>query len=360
MSRLLKWLKKKRFWFAVIGLAVIAFIAAHMLNAMNREIEVQVAVVETGKIIEQIYANGKLEPAETTRVYAPASGVVEEVKVKPGDTVEEGQVLLTLDMKQVRDQLEKERINLELVEAERLAARKQHFERFRQARLANPDAEPEELDLTAYDLRIRAIQLTIESLEKQLANRQVLAPAGGVVTKFAVNAGQMLAEGSEVAVIADVNRLKVVAHLNELDAGKAEPGMKAVVTGEAFSGRYEGSISYLAPVAEAIDPSSRDAAVEMEVILDQTSPELRPGYNVTVELEIPDQDRLLAPIEAVRYDGEQSYVYKVQGDVAVKVPVTTGKEGDELIELVTGAAEGDRVVVAGGERLRDGARVKVK
>lgn len=350
--------KRKRFWFAVIGLAIIAFVAVNMLRAMNQEPEVKVAAVETAQIIERIYANGKLEPERTARVYAPASGLVEEVKVKPGDAVEEGQVLLTLNMEQVRDQLEKERINLQLAEAERQAARKQQVENFRQARLENPNAEPE-LDLTTYDLRIRSIQLTIESLEKRLANRQVTAPAGGVVTRLAVHEGQMLAEGGEIATIVDVSRLKVAARLNELDAGKARPGMKAVVTGEAFADRYEGIITYLAPVAEANDSASRDAAVEMEVSLDQASPELRPGYNVTVEIEIPDKERLLVPIDAVRYDGEQAYVFVVRDDVAVKARVTTGKEGDEQIELLSGAAPGDLVVVEGGG-LRDGFRVKVK
>jgi RND family efflux transporter MFP subunit len=352
-------LKKKWFWGAVAGLAVIAIVAAN-LNAMNREVAVKVAAVQTGTIVEQIYANGKLEPEQTTAVYAPASGLVEAVEVKAGDTVKKGQILLALNMEQVRDQLEKERINLQLIEAERLAARKQHFERFRQALLENPDAKPEELDLAVYDLRIRSTQLTIQSLEKQLANRQVPAPADGVVISLAAKAGQMLAEGGEIATIADVSRLKVNAYLNELDAGKAAQGMKAVVTGEAFSGRYEGSISYLAPVAEVSDPASKDTAVKMEVTLNQGSPELRPGYNVTVELEIPDKERLLVPIEAVRYDGEQAYVFKVQDEVAVKAQVTTGKEGDDLIELVTGAAPGDLVVVEGGDKLRDGARVKVK
>ena len=352
-------MKKKWFWGVVAGLAVIALIAAN-LNAFGGEAEVKVAAVQTGKIVEQIYANGKLEPERTTPVYAPASGMVEAVEVKPGDTVRKGQVLLTLNMEQVRDQLERERINLQLAEAERRAVRKQHYESYRQARLEYPDIEPEEPDLEVYDLRIRSIRLTIESLEKQLANRQVQAPADGVVISLAAGAGQMLAEGSEIAVIADVSRLKAVAHLNELDAGKAAPGMKAVVTGEAFPGRYEGSVTYLAPVAKPSDPSSRETAVEMEVRLNESSPELRPGYNVTVEMEIPDKERLLAPLEAVRYDGEQAYVFKVQDGVAVKVQVTTGKEGDDQIELVSGVAAGDLVVVEGGDRLNDGDKVKVK
>lgn len=352
-------LKKKWFWGAVVGLAVIALVIANMIG-LNRAAEVKVAAVEMGKIVEQIYTNGKLEPGQTTSVYAPGSGVIEEVKVKSGATVKKGQVLLTLSMEQVREQLEKERINLQLTEAERLAAKKQHFESFKQARLENPDLEPEELDLTTYDLRIRSSELTIQSLEKQLANQKVLAPADGVVTSLTVNAGQMLAEGSEIATIADVSKLKVSAYLNELDAGKAEQGMKAVVTGEAFSNSYEGSISYLAPTAGLADPTSKDTSVEMEVSLNQVSSELRPGYNVTVEMEIPDKERLLVPIDAVQYDGEQAYVFKVQDSVAVKVPVTTGKEGEAQIELVSGVAAGDLVVVEGGDKLQDGAKVKVK
>lgn len=351
--------KKKWFWGALVGLAVIVLVVANMMG-LNRAAEVKTAEVKMGKIVEQIFTNGKLEPGQKTSVYAPASGVVETVKVKQGDTVKKGQVLLTLGMEQVKDQLEKERINLQLTEAERLAAKKQHFESFKQAYSENPDQEPAELDLTAYDLRIRSSQLTIESLEKQLANQQVLAPADGVVTSLSANAGQMLAEGGEIAAIADVSRLKVTAYLNELDAGKAAQGMKAAVTGEAFADSYDGTISYLAPTAGLPDPTSKDTSVEMEVSLDQVSPELRPGYNVTVEMEIPDKERLLVPIDAVQYDGEQAIVFKVQDGVAVKTQVTTGKESEDQIELVTGAAAGDLVVVQGGDKLQDGAKVKVK
>ncbi|WP_232729808.1 efflux RND transporter periplasmic adaptor subunit [Paenibacillus phocaensis] len=351
--------KKKWFWGALVGLVVIVLVAAN-LAGLGRAAEVRTAEVNMGKIVEQIFTNGKLEPGQTTTVYAPVSGVVEAVKVKQGDTVKKGQVLLTLSMEQVKDQLEKERINLQMTEAERLAAKKQHFESFKQAQLENPDQEPKELDLTSYDLRIRSSQLTIKSLEKQLVNQQVLAAADGVVTSLTANAGQMLAEGVEIAKIADVSRLRVTALLNELDAGKATQGMKAVVTGEAFADSYDGTISYLAPTAGVSDTTSKDTSVEMKVDLNQVSPELRPGYNVTVEMEIPDQERLLAPIDAVQYDGEQAYVFKVQDGIAVKVLVTTGKEGEDQIELVSGAAAGDQVVVEGGDKLQDGAKVKVK
>lgn len=351
--------KKKWFWGAVIGLVVIVLVLVNLLNS-NGTATVSTAEVIEGTIVEQVYTNGKLEASDTTSVYSPASGVVQSVKVKLGDTVKKGQLLLSLEMDQVKDQLDKEKINLQLAQAERLAAKKQHFESFKQEVSENPDQEMEELDLTSFDLRIRSSELTIESLNKQLANSSVLAPADGVVTSLTAEAGQLLAEGTALATIVDVSGYKVTAYLNELDAGKVSEGMHAVVTGEAFEGAYDGKITYLALTAGLADQTSKDTSVEMTVTLDKVSPDLRAGYNVTVEMEIPDKERLLVPIGAVQYEGEKAFVYKVEEGIATRVEVTTGKESEEQIELVTGVAKGDIIVAEGADTLHDGAKVETK
>lgn len=351
--------KKKWFWGVVIGLVVIVLVLVNLLNT-NGTAKVSTAEVTEGSIVEQVYTNGKLEAGETNSVYSPASGVVQAVEVKLGDTVKKGQQLLSLEMDQVKEQLDKEQINLQLTQAERLAAKKQHFESFKQAVGENPDQEMEELDLTSFDLRIRSSELTIQSLNKQLANSSVLVPADGVITALAAEAGQMLAEGTALATIADVSSYKVTAYLNELDAGKVSEGMQAVVTGEAFEGEYEGKITYLSRTAGLADQTSKDTSVEMTVTLDKVSPELRAGYNVTVEMEIPDKERLLVPINAVQYDGEKAYVYKVEEGIATRVEVTTGKESEDQIELVTGAVSGDVIVTEGADTLHDGAKVETK
>ncbi|WP_246061533.1 efflux RND transporter periplasmic adaptor subunit [Paenibacillus oralis] len=349
--------RKKWFWGALLGLVVIVLVVVNMAS-LNKAAAVKTAEVTEGSIVEQIYTNGTLEPKETADVYAPVNGVVEDVKVKQGDTVKKGQALLTLSMDKVEDQLEQERINLELTEAERLEAKKQHFEDYKKIKNESPDGEVDELDLSSYDLKIRSTRITIASLEKQLADRTVKATADGVVTEIAADPGQLLAEGSKIAALADISGYKAKARLSELDAGKVSQGMKAVVTGESFAGVYEGTIGYLAPVAGKTKADSDDASVEMTVDLTKPSPELRAGYNVTLEIEIPDKTRLLVPIEAVQYEGEQAFVYKVADGKAVKTPITTGKEGEEQIEIVSGAAKGDVVVTEGADSLRDGDKVK--
>ncbi len=352
-------LKRKWFWGLILALIVIGLVLVNLMNT-KRATPVKTAEVVEGTIIEEIYTNGKLEPGKTTEVYSPASGVIGKLNIKLGDSVTKGQVLLNLKMDEIQEQLEKERLNLQLTESERLQAKKQHFEKFKSAMNEDPELEVEELDLTAYDLRIQSSKLTIESMEKKLGNSAVYATVDGVVTGLSVDEGQLIAEGSGIVSISDLSSYKVRAYLNELDAGKAAMGMKAVVTGESIAGTYDGEVTYLAPTAEIADPASKDASVEMTVGLKTASPELRSGYNVTIAMEIPDKPRLLVPITAVQYEGDQAFVFMTEDEKAVQVPVTTGKEGEEQIEIINGAAKGDQVVVEGADSLRDGDKVVIQ
>ncbi|WP_312870092.1 efflux RND transporter periplasmic adaptor subunit [Fontibacillus panacisegetis] len=356
---MLELFKKKWFIGVLLGVVIIVFVLLNFRNAGSAA-TVKTADVTEGKIIEQIYTNGRLEPQETKVVFSPVGGIVQTLHVKEGDSVTKGQPVLKLKLDSIKEQLDKEKLDIELTEAERLAAKKQHFEKFKELMSDNPDQTVEELDLTSYDLRIRRSQLTIASLEKQLSNGTVYASADGIVTEVAVKEGQIMAEGSQVISVADLSSYKVKANLNEMDAGKVVLGMKAKVTGESITDTYEGEVTYLSPTAILSDKTSKDATVGMEITLANKAAELRPGYNVTIEMELPDKDRVLVPITAVKYEAQEVYVFKVEGEKAVKSIVTIGKEGEEQVEIVTGVAKGDKVVVEGAESLRDGDKVKVQ
>lgn len=347
---------------AALGLAILVLVGVNLMN-VNKAAAVQTVEVTEGVITEEVYANGRLEPVDTAQLYAPVSGVVEAVAVKLGDTITEGQELLTLNMDSIQEQLDKELLSLQMVEAERLQAKKQHFESFKQARSQDPNVEPEELDLTSYDLRMKSSELNIESLERQLASSAIKADKGGVITELAVQKGQMIAQGSLIVTIADFSAYQVRSNLNELDAGKVQLGMKAIVTGESFADAFDGQVSYLAPMAQLADATSKDPSVEMLIRLDGISTELKSGYNASISLEIPDKPRLLVPIQAIQYEGDETYLFKVeegQPTKAVKVPVQVGKEGDEQVEIVSGVSKGEKIIIEGTEGLRDGDKVKLQ
>lgn len=350
--------KKKWFWGAMLGLVIIVLVIANMTN-MNRAVSVETTEVFEGLITEQIYTSGKLEPGNSTDIYSPTNGIVEKVEVKQGDAIKKGQVLLTLQIDNVKEQIEKERLSLELIETERMNAKKQHFDRFKQQMIEDPSAEVEELDLSSFDLKIQNSKLTIASLEKRLNNHVVHAKEEGVLTQVLVDPGQMIAEGSQIATIVDLSSYKVKANLNELDAGKVFEGMQATISGDSITESYEGEVAYMSPIAILADQTSKDASVEMTVELSRISPELRPGYNVTIELEVPDKERLLLPLGAVQYEGDKAFVFKIQDGIAVKAEVQTGKENEEYIEIVSGAAKGESVVSEGANLLKDGDKVKL-
>ncbi len=98
--------KKKWVWGVILGLVIIVIVLANLRN-MNRAVTVKAVEVTECKIIEQIYTNGRLEPAETVDIFSPVGGVVQTLNVKVGDAVTKGQPILTLKMDSVNDQLER-------------------------------------------------------------------------------------------------------------------------------------------------------------------------------------------------------------------------------------------------------------
>jgi RND family efflux transporter MFP subunit len=348
-------MKKKVIWGTVLALSVTALAGANIYS-MNKSVDVTLAAVEEGAVTETVYASGKVEAVNVQHYFAPASGVVLKLEVKPGDKVKKGQALYTLRTDELEQQLRMERNNLKMAEAERENARKQN-----EAAGDNPLLPKQEIDLSIYDLKIENAKMSIEALEKKIAAAKVTAAKDGVVTKVDAKEGQMVMDGAAVLTVADLSALQVRANLSELDAGKVKTDLPVSVTGDAFAESYKGKVTYLAPVADLPNPAAKDPVVEMLVTLDSTAPELRPGYNATVEIQLKEEKtHPLAPLEAVQHEGDNAYVYKVENGKAVKVSVKTGKEDEEHVEILEGLSAGDEIIASIPDGLKAGKKVNVQ
>lgn len=350
---------KKWIWLTVIVLVGGAIFSLYFMS-MNQPVEVALGKISQQSMAEKIYVSGKLEARETTALYSDVNALVKQVMVKTGDQVKKGQVLLTLNVDSLKQQLETERINLEITEAERFAAKRDHFNQTKKQRLEQADAKIEPLNLEQFDLRIKNHNVSIRALLKKLEKDQILANADGTVTELAVNSGQMINEGMQILKVADLTSYQVVANINEIDAGKVKLGMAVDISGESFEEIYKGKVVKMSPIAVVTDPAYKDAFVATTIALDSTSAELRSGYNVNIELEVPDQPRIVAPLAAVVQSEGKSYVYKISEDKAVKVEVQTGKENDEYYEIVSGVGAGEQIVIEGAEQLDDGVKVAAR
>ncbi len=345
-------------WGAALVLVVAGLVYVNVMR-MGISQEVTLAKAEEGEISESVFANGRIQPADETELYTNVDGKVKEVFVKVGDTVARGDVVMSYDTSDWERQIELERNRIEIEKLQRQIDRKRNYDAAKQG---EKDAEQilalESDAQKLHELQIRGTENTIAQLREKIAQSVVKADSDGVVTKLNVTEGQTVPSGFMAAVFADVSSLKVSAALNELDAGKVQAGMKAIVTGDAFDDRLDGELTYIAPEAAPAGPESQDFQVGIEVTLAKGDLDIIPGLAAMIEFVLPGEKRVLVPIDAVVYRNQEAFVYKAEDGKAVQVAVKTGKDNGERVEILEGLKAGEEVISPLPEGLRDGKKVK--
>jgi len=288
---------------------------------------------------------GSVEAGRIAQLASPVEGPVLGVSVGEGDLVKSGQVLLGLGhtegatalVDSLREDLKKEEDNLD--RTRRLVA---------SGALAG-----EQLDIAAANMaRIRA-QLT--KAQETTRDYAVRAPWAGVVSKMRVRDGDFVAPRAPLAEIYDPASLIVRLSAPEQEAVHLEPGMQAEVELDAYPGeRFSAHISRLYPY---LDNHTRSRIVEITFA---QAPVLLPGMFARARIvreTIADAITVPAYSLVTAAGGMEAFV--VQDGKAVRRKVETGSEVNGRVRILTGLVEGDRLIVAGQEKLKDGAAVKV-
>jgi len=359
-------MRKKWVWLLALVLVVGGLAAVNAMK-LGSKVTVELRAAEPGVIAESVFANGRFAPALERTVYAERSARVHAVFVKPGDTVQAGDPLFEYDADDWIRRLTEAETQLEIANRQRDIERKRSFEA---ARAQTDPAEAEKLieaEESARQLhhyQTASLQNEIALLQQYIGERTVFAEGNGVVTEVSLDAGARAQEGMEALRLADVSQLVVKASLIELDAGKVKPGMKAVVTGDAFEESFEAELTYVSPVARPASPDGLDYEVEIEATLPRgaVAPDVaKPGFAATLEFALPGEERALVPLGAVQYAGPDTYVYGVSPDgVATRVSVSVGKDDGERIEILSGLAAGDEYVFPVPPELREGDAVEAR
>lgn len=356
---------KKWIWFSLLIIAVGGLAAVNVLN-MGSTKAVTTASAERGVLSESVYANGRLQPAAEHTVYTEVSGKVAEVHVREGDRVQAGDALLTYDTEEWELQLEEERNQAAIARLQREVDRKRSFELVRgqtDAEEADKVRADEESAQRLYELQLASTERNMALLQERIRERTVVSPTDGVVTAVAVQEGAAVPAGYESVRLADVSRLVVEAALNELDAGKVEAGMDAVVTGDAFEEQFGGKLTYMAPIAQPVGADGYDYEVPIKVEVAGDAAELgklKPGFAATLEFQLSGAEQVLVPLRAVGYSGQDAYVYTIADGAAVRTAVTVGKDDGEWIEILSGLQAGDPIIHPIPDGLREGDPVKVE
>ena len=189
------------------------------------------------------------------------------------------------------------------------------------------------------------------------------APGGGapVQTVGPVTEGMPVAPGTPLATIVDTSVLSLVAEVDETDVFLVRPGIKAVAELDAVpGGQYAATVAAvdLSPTASARGGVSYRVRLSLAggtLATGEPAPRPRPGMSAVVDLRVRTaSDAVTVPASAVVRDGDRDAVWVQDGRVAHRRTVTVGTQGEDAVEVTDGVREGERVVVRGADRLREG------
>lgn len=329
--------------------------------SQDERIPVSVQTVTSETIMETISAVGTVEAWHDVTVSAEGAGRTIAIYADEGDPVSKGTMMVKLDDERTRLSVEQAEAQLAMARANYRKAiqdLKRNEEVFNSKGISASQMEGIRLGAETAEASLRLAETGLKMAQKQLRDTEVRSPLDGEVAVRHVDIGEMVSPGMPVATVIDIRRVRVQLSVSEEEIVQVKKGQRVVLHTDAYpERRFEGILSYVGLKA---DPLSRSFPVEVRVINDLEAP-LRPGMITRVDIQVKEhRNVLLIPRDAVLDRNDRSIAYVLNTDTAMERMLILGRRWDELVVVREGLNEGEQLIVAGGERLNDGSRVKLE
>jgi multidrug efflux system membrane fusion protein len=316
----------------------------------------------------RLEALGTVTPLAVATVHPQVSGVLTDVFYKEGQQVKRGELLATIDPRPFQIALDQANGNLERDQAQLLSA-KVTLDRddalLKQKLIAQQNVDTQLATVQQLQGAVVTDRAGVGAAQLNLSYSKITAPIDGRVGLRTVDVGNYVATTGAVgiATITTVTPIDVVFTLpadtvtkiqQRLGAGATLPTTVLDRTRTTVLG--QGTFLTL---DNQIDPTTGTIRAKARFANEDAG--LFPSQFVNVQLQVDViHDAVTVPAAAIRHGPSGDYVYVVDSEqVATMRPVTVGPASDEAISIATGLAAGDRVVTEGGDRLTDGARVRL-
>lgn len=323
----------------------------------KQDTPLQLATVTVQTVQEEVALPAKVQadPERVVHIYAPVSGRMASLRVRPGDSVTEGQVIAMIqssDAAGARSDYEKAKIEAaRTAQAEKRGALLLQHEVMSQKDYEDIKAQSEigRTDLQRAEQRLRMLGLTSTTASDEVA---VKAPRSGVVLEISAANGELsksLDSANAIATVADLSTVWIVGDLYEKDLSVATRGTPAKITVAALPDRsWSGTISN---VSDFLDPNTR--TLKTRVVLPNPEHTLKPEMFATIHLVGPKQNLMTVPTTAVLHEGSGTFVMVSKPDGSYeKRSVTIKSSKADTTEIASGLRPGETIVTSGAELLR--------
>lgn len=367
--------RKKAIAAGVVGGVVLAAgIAWAVLTSTSsqpaEEAPLQTIPLMREEFSESVQATGTAQPLTSVVVTPEADGVIASVDVALDDAVAEGQVLLTIRNDELDRAVKQAELDLRTKRAENDAVQKAYNELYYAAREEGTDetwdaANAKLIELETSRLNLEIAQDAYDDAVATAAGRTVKAPASGsvvalnAVTGASVGTGGTTSSGAEgggsgpLVQIADLSQMTVKVQVNEVDISRIAVGQAARVTFSALPGTMlDAQVTRISTTATA-DPYGGSGGVvtyDVELLIPEPAPELKPGMTASVEILMQSvPDALTVPVSALMTDDGVSYYVYVMSDPETEAverrDVSVPAQSDTTAVIEGDVSEGDLVVL---------------
>lgn len=328
--------------------------------SQGKIVEVEGARVARRDISPVITLSANLEAVWTAEISPKVDGRIETLQVDEGDLVRAGTVIANLEANELAAQVTQAEGNLLVAKAELEQA---EMDLKRAEMLAKQDAiAAQALDSARIkrDLsigKVKAAEGNLSYLATRLDNATVIAPRDGTVVKRHLQAGFFVKAGSPIVSIADDSTLLAKATLGEGQITQIKVGAPATVLVNALADEaFTGTVTRISPAAAL--PARTFTA---EISIPNERGVLKPGMFAKVELIGNQRTGVLAvPEGALVLREDQKTVYVVNSENKVQQQLLKlGYVGNGWAEVLEGVNEGDMIITAGHNKLKDGSVVNV-
>lgn len=308
-------------------------------------IPVKAVAAERGEISTYLMQTTTIESERQVEIPAKVSGQVIELPVEEGAKVKKGDLLAQLDEAELKIAYLRAKVSFETDKS----VYERSKEMLEKTFIATEDFE-------AARLQYESSKAAYEAARLQLDYTSVRAPFEGVVTARNIELGQRVNVNQSLFVISDFNPLRARIYVPEKDMRRIFEGMETIISVEAEPGvEFKGVVKMISPI---VDPESGTSKVTIDINDDKGK--LKPGMFATVFITTEThKNALIIPKKALVLESDIDQVYIYQDGKAHKVNLQVGFTSGENIEVLSGIKDGELVVTAGQDGLREGLPIRI-
>lgn len=352
--------------YIIIAVLVVLFLAwrigtvlfVHTTTAKEVPLVRTVTIGETSTDGTYTYPGEVRGHYESSLAFQVAGKIISR-NVNLGDSVSAGQVLLTIDPKDVNEAVNARVAAVASAQANYKLASDNYnryqtlFSRGAVSQMIRDQYKTQYESATA---NLNSAQAQLTAAQNQLQYTQLIADHSGTIASISGEVGQVVAAGTPIVTLIQDGNREVQFFVPENRLGQVKPGQEAVVTFWALNDiKVPGHVTEISPMAD-----STTRTYKVRLAIDNMPAEAKLGMTAKVTLDTGSENTFVIPSSAIYQTGDEPKVWVIQDKKAHLVPIKVGGYEGSNIKIASGLKQGDIVVTGGINKLAEGLDVRLE